>query len=294
MIASHPRVRFFSEPLNPDHQDCPVHHYFHYVTAADEARFIAYLRPAFELKYAGPAKANGRRSIRTYFAETLRAIKCFISRQLGYRPLVKDPMAFFSAEWLTRRYETDTIVLSRHPAAFASSLKRLNWFFPFDHLLEQPVLMEDSLRPFHDEIERFARRPPDIISQAILLWRILHTTILRYKLKHPEWIFVRHEDLSARPVEEFRKLFAAVELDFTDRSRRTIELHSHRENPVEAAAGVVHQLKRDSLNNIWNWTRRLRPEEILRIRRGTAAISHHFYADADWQAPGARRAFAAC
>src|SRR5262249_19508193 len=138
-----------------------------------------------------------------------------------------------------------------------------------------------------------ARQPPDIISQSILLWRICHSVILRYRLKHPEWTFVRHEDLSARPAEEFRKLFARIGLEFTGRARRTIEVHSHRGNPAEVDAGVVHQLKRDSLSNIWNWTRRLGRDEILRIRKGTEALCHHFYADADWQQPTTRRTCAA-
>lgn len=285
MIASHPRVRYFSEPFNPDHPACPVRHYFHHMTEEDEPRFVAYLRQALELKYPWRPREERGRGAWAFASELVRALRCFVDHCRDVRPLLKDPMAFFSAEWLARRYAPDMIVLSRHPAAFASSLKRLNWCFPFSDLLNQAQLMEDYLGPFHAQIEHFSRMPPDIIAQAILLWRIVHHAMLRYRLKHPDWIFVRHEDLSARPEEGFRGLLEAIGLDFAARVRRTIALHSHSANPAEADAGAVHQLKRDSKGNIWNWTRRLRPEEILRIRRGTEDISPHFYAGADWRPP---------
>jgi hypothetical protein len=208
-----------------------------------------------------------------------------MGRCLGMRPLLKDPMALMSAEWLASRYQTHTIVLVRHPAAFASSLKRLNWHFPFGDFLGQPRLMEDYLEPFREDIEEFARTPPDVVTQAILLWRILHTMILRYRLKHPDWMFVRHEDLSGQPYEEFGKLFRALGLSFSGRAYRTIAEYTNQENPVEVEAGIVHQLRRNSLGNIWNWSQRLSREEILRVRRGADDIARHFYSAADWSPP---------
>jgi hypothetical protein len=285
MIASHWRIKYYSEPFNPEHPRCPARQYFHYVTVADEPRFLAYLKPVIQLKTLAAEESMTRSGLFHSLERFGKSARQSMRRRFGVRPLLKDPMALLSAEWLARHFQTDTIVLTRHPAAFASSLKRLNWHFPFGDFLSQQQLMEDHLAPFRKDIERFARTPPDIVAQAILLWRILHSTILRYRLQHPEWTFVRHEDLSARPHEEFAKLFRALGLSFSARARQTIAEYTDSDNPVEAAEGAVHQLKRDSLGNIWNWTQRLTRDEILRVRRGTQEIAHHFYSSTDWTPP---------
>jgi hypothetical protein len=284
MIASHWRVKYYSEPFNPEHSSCPARHYFHYMTDEDEQRFLAYLEPLIQLEPLA-TRMQGRAGIRQFAEKLGKSAWHLVSGYLGVRPLLKDPMALLSAEWLARRYQTQTIVLIRHPAAFASSLKRLNWHFPFGDFLGQSRLMEDYLEPFREDIEEFTRHPPDIVTQAILLWCILHTMILRYRLKHPEWMFVRHEDLSDRPYEEFGKLFRTLSLSFSARAYQTIAEHSDEQNPVEAGAGIVHQLRRNSRSNIWNWTKRLSHDEILRVRKGTEEIAHHFYSGEDWRPP---------
>ena len=71
-------------------------------------------------------------------------------------------------------------------------------------------------------------------------------------------------------------------LGVPNQARRTIEVHSHLQNPAKADTGVVHQLKRDSLSNFWNWTRRLWTEEIRRIRKGTEAIARQFCSRSHW------------
>jgi hypothetical protein len=284
MIAGHWRVKYYSEPFNPDLPDCPVRHYFHYMTEEDELRFRAYLKPILQLNWLGESRETRLKSLQTAWRISKSAYQ-WTWRRLGGRPLLKDPMALLSADWLASRYHMDTIVLIRHPAAFAGSLKRLDWHFPFENFLRQPRLMEDHLRPFHDAVEQCARRPPNIVDQAVLLWRILHTVILRYRSEHPKWQFVRHEDISARPLEEFGKLFKALGLGWSAHIARTIVQHTGSENPTEAAEGAVHQLKRNSRDNIWNWTQRLDRDEISRIRKGTEDVASRFYSDSDWTPP---------
>jgi hypothetical protein len=281
MIASHPRILYFSEPFNPDRRDCPVRHMWHLVTPADERQFRAYLRPHCELRYPWwqnrldePAHV-GRRFLRSL---------SFLRRRLqGWRPLLKDPMALMSADWLSLRYQAHVVVLIRHPAAFASSLKRLNWYMPVDGLLKQEALMNDYLAPFRDDLEGL-RQGADVIDHAIVGWRLFHHVIRSYQRQHPDWLFCRHEDLSLRPVEEFAKIFAFLELDFGNTVRQAIEQHSDEENPREAD-GRVHQLKRNSKANVWNWQHRLTPDDIARIRAGTRELADHFYGDADWWSP---------
>ncbi|MEZ5335099.1 MAG: sulfotransferase [Methanolobus sp.] len=49
------------------------------------------------------------------------------------RPLVKDPVAIFSAEWLYKTFDMDVFVTIRHPAAFVSSFKKLGWTYDYNH-----------------------------------------------------------------------------------------------------------------------------------------------------------------
>jgi hypothetical protein len=279
MIASHPRVAYVEEPFNAHvRAECPARHMWHLVTEEDEEPFRAYIGQLLDFR-DGPG--TGRRPLADAAFGSLLGLW---RRLRGARPLLKDPIALFSAEWLADTYGMDVVVLIRHPAAFASSLKRLGWTFPFPDLLAQPRLLQDHLAPFEDDIRRVHAAPDDVIDHAILIWRILHYTILKYRLRRPDWVFVRHEDLSLRPVDEFRALFARLGLDFRPEVRRTIEAHTSRENAREAPAGAVHELRRDSRANVWNWAQRLRPDEVARVRAGTEDLARRFYPEARWWA----------
>jgi hypothetical protein len=211
-------------------------------------------------------------------------------RFLHSRPLLKDPIAFFCAEWLAQQYNMDVVILIRHPAAFASSLKVKNWQFPFEHFLQQPLLMEKYLKPFALEIEKYARQKFNILDQSILLWKIFHLTALEYKNKYKNWIFIKHEDISKNPINEFEYLFKRLDLDFADRVKKKILKYSDSKN-----FGINYQdnskfhqrktrlnLKRDSQVNIYSWKNRLTEPEIEKIRIEVESISSNFYADCDW------------
>ena len=92
-------------------------------------------------------------------------------RSSKVRPLVKAPIALFSAEWLAARFDMDVLILIRHPAAFVSSLKIKNWNFPFDHFLQQPKLIRNHLAIYEEEIQEYATQKFEVINQAILLWK---------------------------------------------------------------------------------------------------------------------------
>jgi len=118
------------------------------------------------------------------------------------------------------------------------------------------------------------------MDQAILLWNLIHHQILRFREEHPDWEFLRHEDLSREPVERFRALYDRFGLSWTDDVRRTVEEHSGVGNPEETMDAASH--KRDSLRAMTAWKDRLTPEEIDRIRTGTEAVAAAFYTDVDW------------
>jgi hypothetical protein len=199
------------------------------------------------------------------------------------RPLLKDPIALFSAEWLSSRFNMDTVVLIRHPTAFAGSLKAKNWTHPFSHFLKQPLLMNEHLQPFKEEIEEFANNEKDIIDQAALLWNLIHYMILKYRRNNPNWIYVRHEDISRDPLNGFRSLFENLKLDFSDHVAKSIERYSFAQVSTNMQSKhKLHDLSRDSLANIYTWKQRLTSSEIKRLKSKTQKISQEFYSEDEW------------
>jgi hypothetical protein len=200
------------------------------------------------------------------------------------RALMKDPHAVFSAEWLADTFDMDVVMLVRHPAAFVGSLKKAQWAFRFDQLLEQPLLMTRHLEALRSRIEDAAHGSLDIVDQGILLWNAIYGVVAGYRDRRPEWIFRRHEDLSRDPARAFEELFETLGLRFTRRAKREVERRSRAGNPIEPQAG--DPIRRDSRANLGSWLRRLTPHEIERVRKGTEDVARHFYGDEEWSPPG--------
>src|SRR5947209_5491376 len=98
MIASHPGVHYVKEPFNPVYQPgCPVRHQWHHVTEEDAAAFRAYLRRLFQVRHSWWDDVRAGFRPRRVVGATLRSLDAWRRRLAGSRPLMKDPIAFFSA-----------------------------------------------------------------------------------------------------------------------------------------------------------------------------------------------------
>ena len=171
------------------------------------------------------------------------------------------------------------VIVVRHPFAFVSSLKRLNWQFDFGDLLSQPLLMRDHLDKFRDNMQT---PPDDVIDQGCLLWRMLYTIVDGFRETHPEFLIVRHEDLSLQPEERFRDLYSNLSLDYSPRILKKIIRSSQEGNPVGLSSHQVHAVKLNSKANINSWKKRLTDHEVNRIRNSTADIALKYYPDESW------------
>jgi hypothetical protein len=229
--------------------------------------------------------ANAARTLRT--PRRLRrapasAARFRAARRRQLRPLLKDPLAFFSAEWLAQTFGMQVVVMLRHPGAFAASLKRLDWRFNFREFLDQPALMRDHLAPYRAEIEAFAAHQPPIVDQAGLLWRCVYGTAARLRNVHPEWQFVRHEDLSLRPREELDPICGRLGIPFDDAITARIAETTAAANPTDAPQGRAHQLRRNSAANVDAWRSRLDADEVARLRAIVGDELGAFYDNASW------------
>jgi Sulfotransferase family len=195
------------------------------------------------------------------------------------RLIVKDPIACLSSEWLAENFDLEVIVLVRHPAGFAASLKRLGWTFPFEHFLRQERLMEEQLAPYRREIEE---RPEDIVSQAARLWKCLYGVLFEYASRNPSWIVRTHEELSLNPLGELEKLYGLLGLSWSPSAKTGIIEYTKADNPTSAPDEVVHQMRRDSASAIYNWKEQLTGEEIRHIHRETHELAARFYPLGEW------------
>jgi hypothetical protein len=282
VLAACPRTRLIHEPFNLDlvRPDRPFDPglWFRMIDEDSPAglRRAAARTPGgvgyfVDLHRLRPLSARGARL-------RARAAAALLRRRLrGDAVIWKDPIAFFSAEWMDRRLGLRPLVMIRHPAAFVSSLKLKGWRFDFGNFTKQPRLMETHLAPWAEAIDRAAAEPPDIVEQGILLWNAIYGTAAAWREAHPDWLFARHEDLSLDPVGGFRDLAGRLGLDFGPEQAAHVEAVSGAGNPVEQTAD---EFRRDAAANIDNWRRRLSPEEIDRVMRGTEAVRPRFYADA--------------
>ena len=283
MIAMAPMVGYIHEPFNIRHRPgiCGARfkNWFTYICDSNAPVYYDHLKKCFEFKYQFSKQLKTTKNPKNVVRLAIDSSRFSINRMLKKRPLVKDPIAIFSAGWLAKTYGMDVIVMIRHPAAFAGSLKQANWPHPFHHFLNQPLLMKNCLSDFEAEIQEFSREEKDLIDQSILLWNLIHYAILKYKKAYPEWYFVRHEDISANPAAEFRTLFQQVNLDYPRSIQHKIMKFSSSKS---TGHDETHSIMRDSKENIWKWKKILSDEEIDRVRKGTIHLAGNFYEDGDW------------
>jgi len=283
VISAHPQVCYVDEPLTPrnipDHFNNGFNAWFAYITREWHDSFLRGYRKLLSGRFPG-LKDLSRMTVRTW-------LKFFVYYRLfpgikRQRYLLKDPIAIFSSEWLARYLDTKNIVLIRHPAAFVSSLKKNNWTHDFNDFLRQPELINHHLPAYRDEIVKCIEEDYDVIDQGILFWNLFHSYILEMKKKHPDWYFVRHEDLSINPTDEFKRIFQYLGLTFSAQVKEYLQMTTAEENISERPDHISHVLKRNSRENIKNWKKRLTKSEIKKIHDQTKPISSVFYSQEEW------------
>ena len=284
MLAADADTAYISEPLNVLHRPgvfrAKVSRWYQYICEENEKEFLPAYEELIDFDYHLLDEIRSIRS-RKDFLRMGRDFLIFYNGSLrGQRALIKDPFAVFSTPWFAQRLNCKVVVTVRHPGAFASSLKRLNWNFDFKDLLDQPLLIRDRVSAYQDEMKSI--KADDVIGQASLLWKIIYRSVHSTLSLNPDFIVVRHEDLSRDPAGGFRDLYAKLGLDYTPKVEKTILNSSSSENPVELSRKKVHSVKLDSRANMDNWKKRLTEEEIERIRQMTEGVSSLFYPDGKW------------
>ena len=252
MLGLAPGVGYIHEPFSPvtrpGTSSAPFADFYTRVTAENEADYLPGLTRTLRFEYgyraqlrALPSPAEAARSVQD-------AIAFSRARRSHARPLVKDPIALLSAEWLAERFGMDVVVTIRHPAAFAASVLRLGWSRSLDEAARQ--------------------------------WADLYAAVEGYRDRHPDWEFVRHEDASREPLETFGRLYERLGLELTPHAQEEIARHSAPWNPVQPRSR--HAVSAHSAAVAESWRTFFDAGETARVRELTGEVWPAFYSDEDW------------
>jgi hypothetical protein len=284
MLAGAPNTAYIREPFNTGIKIAVINHIFEneWQYICDENGHLFESELANVLRYKYPFFGNVKK-----ISEIMDVIKIVRDQGLFWKhsltrsiPILKDPIALFTAEWLCELFNMNVLVMIRHPAAFCSSIKIKGWTIDFNHFLRQPLLIEGHLKKYKTEIVEYSHTEKSLVEQAILVWNCFHHTISKYQEKNGNWLFMRHEDLSREPVHHFRSIYETFGLTFTRSSELRIMKSSGPQNPTEQQRG--YEFVRNSRENIFNWKKRLTQSEINLIKEETAELSPKFYSEDDW------------
>jgi hypothetical protein len=287
MLCLSGEAGYIHEPFNPARKPgwlaVPVPFWFLHISRENEKDF----RPAVErlLRFDYPAGRNlryvkGPRQLSFLARDAPRSLLYRIRKP---RPLIKDPIALFSAEWLARTFGMQVVVMIRHPAAFAGSIKRLDWRFGFRGWAAQELLLRTYMEPFRDVISAYRGRESeiDIVDQAILMWNVMHHAIDQMRSRNPSWSFIRHEDLANAPEKGFHTLYDVIGLTWDERVDAAISRFSGERNPKEVGRRRRQAIRRNSAATTSTWRARLSPDEAKRVVEGTNDVARKFYSESE-------------
>ncbi|MBI1184020.1 hypothetical protein GC194_07105 [bacterium] len=282
VLSQVPHLGYMHEPLNPIYptpRKSPIDIWYLYISAHNHAQYHAFFEKTLQWNYQALGRLGGVNNL--FKAKMwLKYLRIF-NQNKGTTPLMKDPIALFSAPWLAQNFNMQVVVLIRHPAAFVYSLVRKDWKFPFGHLWQQKELIHDYLGDYAPQIEAFSKEEKPIVEQACLVWRLFYHTVRQYMLKFPDWQYIKHEDLSLEPTEKFKNLFEQLNLEYSPQVAEFVKNSSDSDNPG-GTTGSEEQMQRNSKANISYWKNKLSTEEIERIKELTSDIWPHFYTPDDW------------
>ncbi len=286
ILSTAPQTAYLQEPLNinnPFNLGC-VPYWYYYINDASDLRQKEVIEHLIALSFDYWGALRHLKS----FEDVGRYYKYGRLNWLAQKPrgnnvrtIIKDPLALFSSQWISSTFNADVLLLIRHPAAFVNSILRVGWGHPFSHFLQQRSLMSDELSEFQDEIEEFSREEKPLVDQAILLWKITHTQINKFQTQHcKDWVFIRHEDLSADPLKIFPEIFQALKLEYNQRTYKMLLDTTSSSNPRDTK--WTHAHKRDSQANAYAWKEKLSSEEVKYIRSKVEPVSAWFYGAHEW------------
>lgn len=254
-------IKYFHEPFNPDNHPNIAPPRLQFLQANDRnEQFSDYYRAAFQGKCREPLMVSQLSGI--------------YKKWIGFpgRVLIKDVHTYLALEWIDAHVNPKIVIVIRHPCAVADSWHRLCWTpaqKACPRILEQPELINIYLKNFED-----------ILSDAKDFWEVIgafwgacYSVILRQQEKHPNWIIVRHEDICQDPENQYKELFKKLNLTRTKKTEKILTTSTTRDS------GQAYETQRITSQEADKWKRRLKPEEIEKVRQFVKPFELNLYPD---------------
>jgi hypothetical protein len=194
----------------------------------------------------------------------LRAVRALAAphpktRETRGHVVVKSAHGPLAVEWIASEFQPQVVVVVRHPLNIVASWMELGWG-------------GCSLDTNPKIVERYVRRwdlptlAPTCSRLSRVAWEVgLLLSVLRSSAEaHPEWRLVSHEQMCGDPTGQFRELFAALGLGWTDAA----EVHLARSN--RDAQGLVTM--RVAADQPERWRKRLTGDQVREISGVLAAF----------------------
>ena len=108
MIATSPNVIYIHEPFNLNHDigicGAQFEHWFTYICEQNAHRYQKQIKNTVEFRYNLLGKLKVSRKTDVVKSEVRNYFEFMRYRHANMRPLLKDPIAIFSAEWLSSKF----------------------------------------------------------------------------------------------------------------------------------------------------------------------------------------------
>ena len=170
--------------------------------------------------------------------------------------VIKDPTGSLLSEYLHLHFGAKPVIVIKHPTSFIASLKRVNWWPHPGKMKDQPHLIEDY---FSDEADFLHKKWSSPILRSAAYWRALNKVFLAQTSKYPDWQVITHEELSQHPVSNFRTLYEALALPWSEAIKKKIIKQTQNNHSAEAKKGLVQDFQRNS-------------KDIFEMRRNSLSI----------------------
>ena len=264
------------EPFNPDVSSLLPENKlpFPYICKENENNYLESLNKVMNFDYDLNSLIKDSKNIKLFKRNLQVYLEFIYFKRKKYIPLIKDPIAVFSADWLSEKFDMDVIVMNRHPLGFISSLLNHNFGFDFNHFLNQPLLMDGYLKDYteriikmKDQINKEGKNRETTFKYGILMWEIINSVILRYKANHKNWLFYRLEDIQTDTRGFINGLYSDL----------NIKIDSSIDKKIN-----YRLTKRKSKNKLKSWKNYFSNDEMLEVKKLLQDKAEVFYGNSDW------------
>ena len=120
---------------------------------------------------------------------------------------------------------------------------------------------------YKKQAKEYAKGKHTKLEETVLLYNMVYEKAHELSQKYPDWIFIKHEDISTNPQEEFRTLLDKLDLDYSDRVAAKVDELTSPKNKADSDKGRIHSLHRKSKDVTELWKKRLTKEEISYVTK---------------------------